>query len=393
MNNKLNKLKNKRPDDLKDHHMPQNFDISLKAYGGGGTSKSLNPSPKKLNPQSMKGFEKQYKNIIDYIVRITHTIWEEKNIGYIYDTYSPDCLVWDEFGLQSGSEKIVSDTIHTNNAFPDIRLFADEVIWAGDEKTSFHTSHRTIITGTNTGFSKFSKPTGKTVRLFCIANCVAKNNEIYYENVVYDTAGLIKQLGLDLHEVAKQIANEGVRGPFAPDFKKTKPKRKISKLKPISYEIPNNIKNLREFVHAVYDTIWNRRNFSALNNAYANNVEFEGSTGRKFKGIDKLRNFIISMVACFPDLALSIEDLYWMGNAQDGYLVSIRWGAVGTHKGNGIYGAPTNRECYLWGITQWEIKNNKIIKEWTGFNELAILIQLLGDKKSSFNFDKINNRG
>ena len=38
-------------------------------------------------------------------------------------------------------------------------------------------------------------------------------------------------------------------------------------------------------------------------------------------------------------------------------------------------------------------KNNKIIKEWTGFNELAILIQLLGDKKSSFNFDKINNRG
>ena len=47
MNNKLNKLKNKRPDDLKDHHMPQNFDISLKAYGGGGTSKSLNPNPKK----------------------------------------------------------------------------------------------------------------------------------------------------------------------------------------------------------------------------------------------------------------------------------------------------------------------------------------------------------
>jgi hypothetical protein len=36
---------------------------------------------------------------------------------------------------------------------------------------------------------------------------------------------------------------------------------------------------------------------------------------------------------------------------------------------------------YLWGITQWEIKNNKITKEWTGFNELAILMQILGDKK------------
>ena len=378
---KNKKVKDLRPMQLKDHHMPKNFDISLKAYGGGGTSKSLNPNPKKLKPQSMKGFEAQYKNIIDYIVRITYTIWEEKNIGYIYDTYSKDCRVWDEFGLQFGSEKIVSDTVHTNNAFPDIRLFADEVIWAGDEKASFHTSHRTIITGTNSGFSKFSKPTGKTVRLFCIANCVAKNNEIYYENVVYDTAGLIKQLGLDLHQVAKQIANEGSIGPFAPDFKNSKPKRKITKLKPISYEIPKIIKDVRKFVHAVYDTIWNRRNFSAINDVFSNNIEFEGSTGRKFKGVKQLRKFIISIVASFPDLALSIEDLYWMGNTKDGFLISIRWGAVGTHKGNGIYGPPTNRECYLWGITQWEIKNNKIIKEWTGFNELAILMQLLGDKK------------
>ena len=283
--------------------------------------------------------------------------------------------------MQSGSEKIVADTVHTNNAFPDIRLFADEVIWAGDEKASFHTSHRTIITGTNTGFSKFTKPTGKKVRLFCIANCVAKNNEIYYENVVYDTAGLIKQLGLNLNEVAKQLVDEGIAGPFAPNFKNSKPKRNITKLKPISFEIPDKINNVRQFVHAVYDTIWNRRNFSAINKAYSSSVEFEGSTGRKFKGVLQLRKFIISILAAFPDLALSIEDLYWMGNTKDGYLVSVRWGAVGTHKGNGSYGQPTNREVYLWGITQWEIKNNKIMKEWTGFNELAILMQILGDKK------------
>ena len=380
----MRKLLNKKiPNDLKDHHMPDNFDISLKSYGGGGSQKSLNPNPKKLKKQSMNGFEKQYENIIDYIVRITYTIWEKKNIGYIYDTYSKDCSVWDEFGLQYGSEKIVSDTVHTNNAFPNIRLFADEVIWAGDDRSSFHTSHRTIITGTNTGFSKFSPPTGKSVRLFCIANCVAKNNEIYYENVVYDTAGLIKQLGLDLNEVAKKISNEGVVGPFSPSFKNSKPIRDIKRLKLISYPIPNKIVNVREFVHSAYDTIWNRRNFAAIDDIYSNNIEFEGSTSRKFKGINKLKQFIISMIACFPDLALSIEDLYWMGNPKDGYLVSIRWGAFGTHKGNGIYGTPTNRECYLWGITQWEIRNNKIIKEWTGFNELAILIQLLGEKNES----------
>ena len=377
---KNKKIKDRRPLALKDRHMPNNFDISLKAYGGGGTAKSLNPIPKKLKSQPMKGFEVQYKNIIDYIVRITYRIWEDKNIGYIYDTYSNDCRVWDEFGLQSGSEKIVADTVHTNNAFPDIRLFADEVIWAGDDNASFHTSHRTIITGTNTGYSKFSEPTGKSVRLFCIANCVAKNNEIYYENVVYDTAALIKQLGLNVNQVAKDIANKGEIGPFAPDFKNSKPKRKTGKAKPISFEIPEKVSNVREFVHSIFNTIWNRRNFSAIDHVYSDNIVFEGSTGRLFKGKKQLRSFIISIVASFPDLALSIEDIYWMGNEQDGYLVSIRWGAIGAHKGNGYYGAPTDKECYIWGITQWQIENNKIIKEWTAFNEFGILMQLLGDK-------------
>jgi len=377
---KIKKVKDLRPKPLKDHHMPKNYDISLKAYGGGGKAKSLNPIPKKLKTQSMKGFETQYKNIIDYIVRITFRIWEQKDIGYIYDTYSHDCRVWDEFGLQSGAEKIVADTVHTNNAFPDIRLFADEVIWAGDENASFHTSHRTIITGTNTGYSKFSKPTKKSVRLLCIANCVAKNNEIYYENVIYDTAALIKQLGLNVNEVAREIANKGNVGPFAPDFKNFKPTRIIRNSKPLSFKIPKKISNVRDFVEAVFNSIWNRRNFSVIDQVYSDDVVFEGSTGRKFKGKKQLRNFIISMIASFPDIALSVEDIYWMGNVHDGYSVSIRWGSIGTHKGNGSYGPPTDKECYIWGITQWYIENNKIIKEWTAFNEFGILVQLLGDK-------------
>ena len=191
---------------------------------------------------------------------------------------------------------------------------------------------------------------------------------------------MIKQLGLNVNQVAKEIADKGNIGPFAPDFKNSKPKRITSNSKSISFEIPEKIVNVREFAHAVFNTIWNRRNFSAINQVYSNNIEFEGSTGRKFKGKKLLRSFIISMIASFPNLALSVEDIYWMGNEQDGYLVSVRWGAIGSHKGNGSYGPPTDKECYIWGITQWQIKKNKIIKEWTAFNEFGILMQLLRDK-------------
>ena len=191
---------------------------------------------------------------------------------------------------------------------------------------------------------------------------------------------MIKQLGLNVNEVARVIADKGNVGPFAPDFKNSKPTRMIRNSKPLSFKITKKISNVRDFVEAVFNSIWNRRNFSVIDQVYSDDVVFEGSTGRKFKGKKQLRNFIISMIASFPDIALSVEDIYWMGNDHDGYSVSIRWGAIGTHTGNGSYGSPTDKECYIWGITQWHIENNKIVKEWTVFNEFGILVQLLGDK-------------
>ncbi|MBL8580849.1 MAG: hypothetical protein JNL61_01310, partial [Rhizobiaceae bacterium] len=105
---------------LSPEQMPKDFSISLDAYRRGGTDNFIGKAPEGLVSQPMRGFDPTYVNIIDYIVRITHRIWEEKDIGYIYDSYSHDCTVWDDLGLQYGRDKIVADTVHTNNAFPDI---------------------------------------------------------------------------------------------------------------------------------------------------------------------------------------------------------------------------------------------------------------------------------
>ena len=80
----------------------------------------------------------------------------------------------------------------------------------------------------------------------------------------------------------------------------------------------------------------------------------------------------------FPNLSMSVDDIYWMGNPEDGYLVAARWSAVGAHRGNGPYGEPTGRETHIWGITQWQIKNGRVHKEWTIFNEFGVLMQLFG---------------
>ncbi len=88
-------------------HMPRDFAISLGASLRGGTDAMLLRPPVERR-QRMRGFDPAYVDIIDYIVRITHRIWEEKDIGYIYDTYRHNCRVTDDAGLQYGRDKIVS---------------------------------------------------------------------------------------------------------------------------------------------------------------------------------------------------------------------------------------------------------------------------------------------
>ena len=65
-----------------------------------------------------------------------------------------------------------------------------------------------------------------------------------------------------------------------------------------------------------------------------------------------------------------------MGNEAEGFLVSVRWSAAGTHAGGGIYGPPTSLPVQIWGITQQQIANGRIVAEWMLFNELDLMMQL-----------------
>ncbi len=363
---------------LEARHMPRDFSISLDAYRRGGTDAFLGNAPVHATRQPMRGFEQQYANIIDYIVRITHQIWEEKDIGYIYDTYSHDCMVWGELGLAAGRDLVVQHVIEQSNAFPDMRILADEVIWAGDDEVGFHTSHRSQIIGTNTGYSTHGAPTGKRIQFLCMANCVTRDNEIFYEHVAYDTCFLVKQLGFDPLETARRAGEALGDNRLPADFLSSEPRRTVGQSKPDLVPIPDSIgDNPEEFVRAAAQTIWNRRNFAAVEKVYHPGIVSEVTGGRVFHGTGQLRSFMLSLMAMFPDALYSIDDLYWMGNTEEGFLVAQRWSMLGSHRGHGRYGAPTGREVSLWGITHWVIEGGRVTKEWTTFNEFGALTQIL----------------
>ena len=316
--------------------------------------------------QAMRGFDPRYVDIIDYIVRITHRIWEEKNIGYIYDVYRHNCRVTDDAGLQYGRDKIVADTVHTINAFPDIRLYADEIVWAGDEEIGFFTSHRTVITGTNTGWSRFGPPTNRRMTVWCIANCLSQDNEIFEEWVIYNQSSMLRQLGFDLISKAREFGNQRVRAN-APSVAPTEPTRLEGQGKPRHLaEAPAHF-DLEAEVRRAHHYAWNWRNLGALDRFYDERLIFHGPTDRELRGLLAYKSFVLSLIAMFPDLAAQIDEIYWMGNEREGYLTAVRWSATGTHRGFGAYGEPTGRQVRIWGLTQQRIVDGKVREEWMVF--------------------------
>ena len=369
-------------------HMQAGFEISLDRYLGRdgvatGYSEGEQRIPGYFGPsQPMHGFEKTYRNIIDYIVRITYRIWEDRDVEYIGETYSEDSKVYDDYGLQRGSAKIISDSHHRTGAFSNIRLIADEVIWAGDDKVGYHTSHRTLIRGTNDGDSKYGPATGRDVDVLVIANCVALQNEIFLEHVLYNNSSLLTQLGHDLGEVAIRMADASPPGWPRTERVWSDLRHAARPTEPLYVTDPVQGFDVDRFTRQALEGIWNGDSENILKNAYSDEFRFSGPTERSFTGIVPYLGLVNSLKAAFPDLHAGVDEVYWMGNDKKGYLSSVRWSATGTHAGEGIYGAPTGAPVQIWGITQQRIVDGRVVHEWMLFNELDLMMQIAAARKA-----------
>ena len=123
--------------------------------------------------QDLEGFDDDYNDFVDFIMKITHRIWEEKGIGIIYDTYHNNIQMHAGSQNITGIKEVVSGTLQTLHAFPDRKLIGQNVIWSKlADGEGYLSSHRIISTATNLGDSSFGPATGRkvsfrTTRLCC----------------------------------------------------------------------------------------------------------------------------------------------------------------------------------------------------------------------------------
>ena len=329
---------------------------------------------------AMRGFEAEYTDIVDYIVRITHRIWEEKEVGYIYDTYQHNCIVHGSMGDAHGREGVVAATLEWLAAFPERRVYADDVIWSGNEDDGFHTSHLVTSVGYNLGYTLYGPPTGKKVLVRAIANCLAKENMIFEEWLLRDELCLINQLGFDLDAIIERQAQTMLAQGTLP-LPAGDPERMLGQYAP--QPLPartGEAFDIEDFIRTTYHEVWNRRRLNQITKRFDPGHTCITNNNRTLQGQGERTAALLNLLAMFPDADVSVDHVYWTGDDEKGYHVAVRWTLTGTHTGYGYLGAPSGARVRAMCLSQHRVKHGAFMQEWTLLDEMAIRRQIMAQR-------------
>lgn len=322
----------------------------------------------------MAGFDPKFADFVDYILRITHEIWEEKAIGALYDYYANTIQIHTSDGTIYGREAVLAGTIGTLAAYPDRRLYGDEVLWAGDDQAGFYSSHRLTHRGTNRGWSLYGPPTGRAIQYRAVADCLCLRNMVIEEWLVRDELTLVRQLGLD--PVATAIAHarkQAERGGFTEVVGDIE--RGLGQLPP-PVVAPTEQFDPENFIRRLVNQVWNWRLLNTVRAFYAETATLESASGRRLSGHNDIQAYALSLLGPFPDLAVTIEQVIVMPGSGPGHHTATRWRMKGTHTGYGLYGEPTGKRINILGVSHHLIRDERVQNEWTLFDEFALLKQI-----------------
>lgn len=328
--------------------------------------------------QQLIGFDDQYRDIVDYILKITHRIWEEKGIGIIYDTYHNDVTMHTSTTNLVGIKDVVANTLQTLHAFPDRRLIGEEVIWSYHEAGCYLSSHRVLSTATNLGDSSFGKATGKKVNFRTVIDCAIEKNRIYEEWLVRDNLWLVQQLGYDVNETAKKLAlNHKNKIPsLQANFGLAE--SMDGQFMPPKYEAKDN--TVGEWIKQVISEVYNYKMINKVKMYYGEEAVVHHICNHDLYGHETIQGMIISLLSSIPNGHYYVERVTVNNLTDKGhYSIAVRWRLKGLHEGLGTFGEASYKPLNILGITHYTVKNFKIYEEWITYDGLDVLRQIYQD--------------
>ena len=352
--------------------MSWNADPDVRSPMGRPIDKLLEEGPRR---QELPGFEPVYRDFVDYIIRCTHRIWEQKNPGLCRTHYGEDCRIHTLSGPVAGAEVVTRNTVGALAAFADRVVVGEDVIWSEDAPGAFYSSHRIMSRSTHMGDDPvFGPATMRSNGVATIADCLCRENRIVEEWLVRDNLRALWQLGGDARETAARLAAADREGDQDRHGWRAAKMAEVRGARPVAIPEAHPAFVPARALGLAFGAALHGEAAAALSPA----CEVRWPSNRHGWG----RGY---WIGCLTQLGAALGDLAWRPEHVaarplhgDDVAVALRWSLVGRHDAGGVWGSATGREILLMAVSHYRLRNGRIIEDVTIWDELAVLRQVEG---------------
>ena len=319
--------------------------------------------------------------IVDYILRITREIWEDRNPNLVMRYYGAEARIHALGGIMRGAAEVTENTRAMQAAFPDRLVIGEDVVCSPLEGGAWLSSHRIRSPMTSRGDNAYGPATGRKVTACVFADCVVRNGMIEKEWLVRDNLSLVRQLGLDPQEVARR---EAARNHPEEHLRWLAGERRRVLDAPQPPAAPASPPDPRQdppgFACEVLLGLWQRPS-DFCEAAYAPYAVLSDSD-REVAGAGAILNHYAALRETLKVLRLSVDHAALQPRG-GGWTLAARWTAAAEQRRE-FEGLPASRApLLLMGITHWWLTGGRVAREWTVFDRLALMEQILRGREDS----------
>lgn len=318
--------------------------------------------------------------IVDYILRITREIWEDRNPDLVMRYYGAEARIHALGGIMRSAAEVTENTRAMQAAFPDRLVIGEDVVCSPLEGGAWLSSHRIRSPMTSKGYNAYGPATGRKVTTYVFADCVVKNGMIEKEWLVRDNLSLVRQLGLDPLEVARR---EAARSHPDDHFRWLAGERKrVLDAPPSASDSaspPEPQHDPPGFAREVLHGLWQRPS-EFCEAAYAPYAVLSDS-GREVAGAAAILSHYARMRESLKVLRLSVDHAGLQARGS-GWTLAARWTAAAEHSSTFAGLQASRAPLFIMGISHWWLIGGRVACEWTVFDRLALMEQILRQRKA-----------
>lgn len=320
------------------------------------------------------------EEIVDYILRITREIWEDRNPDLVMRYYGAEARIHALGGIMQGAAAVTENTRAMQAAFPDRLVIGEDVVCSPLEGGAWLSSHRIRSPMTSRGENAYGPATGRKVTTCVMADCVVRNGLIEKEWLVRDNLSLVRQLGLDPLEAARREAARSHPDEHSRWLAEER-KRVLDAPPPRSDPAspPDPRHDPPGFARELLLGLWRRPSESCAA-AYAPYAVLSDSD-REVAGASDIFSHYAALRESLNVLRLSVDHAGLQARG-GGWTLAARWTAAAEHSQEFEALPATRAPLFIMGITHWWLTGARVAREWTVFDRLALMEQILRHSKA-----------